>query len=92
MLPTPTIVKKIKGRDGFWCFIRQLGSSQGRFYGIREIQVRDLEIDDEDVLEWFMRRAFFHSALPNLQRAVLYMDGLEVGFFLIPLRYIIHVD
>lgn len=78
---TPTVIKRIKGRDKFWLFVRQLGISPQRFNQIEDIQVRELEIDDEDILSWFLHSAFSNPHLPNLKRAILYMDDLEVSMF-----------
>lgn len=71
-------IKRLKGPSRVWSFINQLESSPGRFNALEEIQVVDLEIDDEDILDWFLRHAFSHPQHPNLVRAVLYMDGVEV--------------
>lgn len=73
------IIKRIKGRDRLWAFVNKLDNLPQSYYHIEEIQVVDLEIDDEDVLDWFLRHALPNPQLPNLKRAILYMDGLEVS-------------
>lgn len=83
MPTTNNTVKRIKGRDRVWSFVRKVETSRHPLHELEEIVVLDLEIDDEDILDWFMRHAFSNPNLPKLRRAVLYMDGLEVNYFIL---------
>lgn len=76
-----SIFKRIKGRDRVWSFVRKDETSRQPLHELEEIEVLDLEIDDEDVLDWFLRDAFSNPNLSNLRRAVLFMDGVEVNYF-----------
>lgn len=78
-----SIFKRIKGRDRVWSFVRKDETLRQPLHELEQIEVLDLEIDDEDVLDWFMRHTFSNPNLPNLKRAVLIMDGLEVTYFIL---------